>query len=167
MSQFWLNTRTLEFIELIIYQLRTKFFLQIASYAFLECSCTQVFYASTKILGVNNRYRTLFPYKPDPMPSWNPRTKNAQKSIFFFHWNPELFGLGRQIGQINSGAFWVFSAELSAPILAQWVPCPCFPLFNHYFNKKLSLYFHIPNIYLGLGFEFAPQRIRELAFVRP
>ena len=23
----------------------------------------------------------------------------------FFHWNPELLGLGRQIGQINSGAF--------------------------------------------------------------
>ena len=37
----------------------------------------------------------------------------------FFHWNPELLGLGRQIGQINSGAFGVFSAELSAPILVQ------------------------------------------------
>jgi hypothetical protein len=35
----------------------------------------------------------------------------------FFHENPELLGLGRQIGQINSGAFWVFLAELSAPIL--------------------------------------------------
>ena len=34
----------------------------------------------------------------------------------FFHWNPELLGLDRQIGQINSGAFGVFSAELSAPI---------------------------------------------------
>jgi hypothetical protein len=57
----------------------------------------------------------------------------------FFHWNPELVGLGRQIGQINSGAFGVFSVELSAPILVvQWVPCPCFPLFNHYFYKNLS-----------------------------
>ena len=54
----------------------------------------------------------------------------------FFHWNPELLGLGRQIGQINSGAFEVFSAKLSAPILLQWVPCPCFLLFNHYFYKK-------------------------------
>ena len=35
----------------------------------------------------------------------------------FFHWNPELLGLSRQIGQINSGAFGVFLAELSAPIL--------------------------------------------------
>ena len=80
----------------------------------------------------------------------------------FFHWNPELLGLGRQVWQINSGAFWVFSAKLSAPILVQWVRCPCFPLFNHYFYKKQSLYIHIPNIYLGLGFEFGPQRIRDL-----
>ena len=76
----------------------------------------------------------------------------------FFHQNPKLLGLGRQIGQINFGAFGVFSAKLSAPSLVQWVPCPCFPLFNQYFNKKLSLYIHIPNIYLGLGFEFGPQR---------
>ena len=37
----------------------------------------------------------------------------------FFHYNPELLGLGRQFGQINFGAFGVFSAELSAPILVQ------------------------------------------------
>ena len=85
----------------------------------------------------------------------------------FFHWNSELMGLSRQIGEINSRAFGVFSAKLSLPILVQWVPCPCFPLFNHYFYKKLSLYIHIPNIYLGLGFEFGPQRIRDLAFVCP
>ena len=35
----------------------------------------------------------------------------------FFHRNPKLLGLGRQIGQINFGAFRVFSANLSAPIL--------------------------------------------------
>ena len=33
------------------------------------------------------------------------------------------------------------------------------------FYKKLSLYSHIPNIYLGLG--FGPQRIGDLAFVCP
>jgi hypothetical protein len=31
----------------------------------------------------------------------------------------KFLGLGRQIGQINSGAFGVFSVELSAPILVQ------------------------------------------------
>ena len=35
----------------------------------------------------------------------------------FFHQNPKLLGLGRQIGQINFGAFGVFSNNLSAPIL--------------------------------------------------
>ena len=87
----------------------------------------------------------------------------------FFHWNPELLGLGRQIGQINSGSFGVFSAKLSAPMLAQWVLCPCFPLFNHYlyFYKKLSLYIHIPNIYLGFEFEFFPQGIRDLTSMYP
>ena len=34
----------------------------------------------------------------------------------FFHQNSKLLCLGRQIGQINFGAFGVFSAELSAPI---------------------------------------------------
>ena len=37
----------------------------------------------------------------------------------FIHLNPELLGLGRQIGHINSGALGVFSAELSASILVQ------------------------------------------------
>ena len=61
----------------------------------------------------------------------------------FFHWHPNILGLGRQIGQINSGAFVVFSSELSAPILVQRVPCPCFPLFNNYFYKKTKpLYPH-------------------------
>ena len=31
--------------------------------------------------------------------------------------------------------------------------------------KKLSLYIHIPNMYLGLGFEFRPKGFRDLAFV--
>jgi hypothetical protein len=36
---------------------------------------------------------------------------------------------------------------------------------HHYFYKKLSLYIQISNIYLGLGFEFGPQRNRDLAIV--
>jgi hypothetical protein len=35
----------------------------------------------------------------------------------FFHRNPKLLGLGTQFGQINSGAFGVFLADISAPIL--------------------------------------------------
>ena len=66
----------------------------------------------------------------------------------FFHSNQELLGLGRQVGQINSGTFGVFSAKLSAPILVM------FSIIQ-------------PHIYLGLGFEFGPQRIGDLAFVCP
>ena len=29
------------------------------------------------------------------------------------------------------------------------------------------LFLHIPNIYLGLGYEFGPQRVRDLPFVCP
>ena len=72
-----------------------------------------------------------------------------------------------KIGQISSGAFGVFSSKLSAPIWVQWVPCTCFPSFNHFSYKKLSLYIHIPNIYLELWFEFGPQRIKDLAFMCP
>ena len=59
----------------------------------------------------------------------------------FFHRNPKLLGLGRQFGQINFGAFGVFSADLSAPILVLWVLCPCFTIdltsfFNWNFWKK-------------------------------
>ena len=47
-----------------------------------------------------------------------------------------LLGLSRQFGQINFGAFGVFSANLSEPIMVQWVPCPCFPLIKHCFYQK-------------------------------
>ena len=57
--------------------------------------------------------------------------------------------------------------ELSSPIFVQWVTFPCFPLFNHYFYKKPSLYIHIQNIYFGSRFEFGRQRIRDLAFMCP
>ena len=74
----------------------------------------------------------------------------------FFIKIPELLGLGRQIGHINSRAFGVFSAEITAPILAQWVHCPwMFPLFN---LKPLSL---IPNIYIGIRiWTWAPKNYR-------
>ena len=55
----------------------------------------------------------------------NVRTTDAQWSLFFYR-NPKLSGLGRQFGQVNFGAFGRF-------IITQWVSCPFFPLFNHYF----------------------------------
>ena len=85
-------------------------------------------------------------------------TTDTQRELFFE--NLKLLGLGRQIGPKFWGAFRVFSA-----ILVLWVPvpCPCFPLINNYFYKKTKPLY--PNIYLG--FEFGPQRIRDLAIVCP
>jgi hypothetical protein len=70
----------------------------------------------------------------------------------------QIFGLGQTIWtNKNFGAFGVFSVDSSALILV--LPCPCFSLTNHYFYKKLSFCIQIPNIYLGIGFVFGPQRI--------
>ena len=46
-------------------------------------------------------------------------------------------------------------------------PLSVFSINQPFFYKKLSLYIQIPNIYLGLGFEFGQQRIRDLAIVCP
>ena len=78
-----------------------------------------------------------------------------------------IFGLGQTNWPDKIWGIWVFSVQISAPILVLWDTCPCFPLFNCYFYKKLGLYIHIPNIYPGLRFEFEQKRIRNLAFVCP
>ena len=62
------------------------------------------------------------------------RTKEWPSESFFFLKSQTL---DRQIGPKFFGAFGVFSADLSVPILVLWVPCPCFPLNNHYFYRKL------------------------------
>ena len=57
---------------------------------------------------------------------------------------------------------YLYSVNLSAPILVLQVPSPCNqPLF---LQKTKPLY---PNIYLGIGFEFGPQRIGDLVIVCP
>ena len=84
-----------------------------------------------------------------------PRTMNTQRELFSKIPNFWAWACKFRV-KIHRG-IWGILSELSAPILALCVPCPCFPLIKHYFYKKLSLckvYIHIPNIYLGLGFEF-------------
>ena len=87
-------------------------------------------------------------YKHGVLVQWSHGLRRPNKA--FFYWNLELLGLGRKIGQLNSGAFGVFSSELSAPVLVQWVPC--FLLFNHYFYKNVSLYMYPhPKYLFGIG----------------
>ena len=83
------------------------------------------------------------------------------------HFFIKTLGLGQTIWADKFWGIWGIFGWFSAPIFVLWVPCPCFPLFHHYFYEKLSLYIHIPNTHLGLGFEFCPQRIKNLAFVCP
>ena len=58
---------------------------------------------------------------------------------------------------IEIQSFWAWTHKFwgMRVILVQWVTCPCFPLFNHYFYEKLSLYIQIPipNKYLGCGYK--------------
>ena len=77
--------------------------------------------------------------------SFSSRTTDAQWSLFSS--KSQTFGLGH----INFGAFGVFSSDLSASILVLWIPCPCFPLMNHYLYKKLNLYIHYTNPKYSFG----------------
>ena len=77
--------------------------------------------------------------------------------VFFFG-NPNFRAWADKLGRTFLGHLGYFR-----PIYRHRI----FPLINHYFYKKLSLYIQIPNIHLGLRFEFGPQRIRHLAIVCP
>ena len=76
---------------------------------------------------------------------------------------------------IEIQSFWARADKLGRYILGHfrhfWAnyqhPFWCSESLAHYFYKKLGLYIYIPNIYFGSGFEFGPQRIRDLAFVCP
>ena len=59
----------------------------------------------------------------------------------------QTFWLGQTNWAVNFGAIWgIFDQTISTHFgTVSPVPCPCFPSFNHYFYKKLSLYIHIPN----------------------
>ena len=81
----------------------------------------------------------------------------------FFIEIPISLGLGRQFGHIDFEAFGVFSFHLLAPIL---VPLSMFSINQLLFLQK-NLYIQIPNIHLGFGCDFGPQRIRNLAIVCP
>ena len=85
-------------------------------------------------------------YGQPMMPSFKSQTFGLGQTI----WADKLWGIWNIFGQFISTHFGIVS------------PLFPFPLFNHYFYKNQSLYIHIPNIYLGLGFEFGPQRIRNL-----
>ena len=86
-------------------------------------------------------------------------TDDGRPMKLIFHRNPKLLGLGRQFGQMHKfwGIWGIFGrfiiTHFQLPILVLRVPCPFFPLINHYFNKKLRLYIQILKKYLGVVVE--------------
>ena len=90
----------------------------------------KLFHIANNISGYN--LLSVVPaYSSQKIGSMTSRITDAQWSLFSS--KSENFGHG----QTNFG---VFSANSSAPISVLWVPCPCpcFPLINHYFYKKLK-----------------------------
>jgi hypothetical protein len=70
-------------------------------------------------------------------------------------WADKFWGIWGIFGQFNSTHFGKVS------------PLSMFSIIQPLFLQMLSPYIHISNIYLGLKFEFEPQRIRDLAFMCP
>ena len=83
-----------------------------------------------------------------------PRTMDAQWS---------LFPLKSQAFWLEQISFWDIWGILGQTISTHF--CTVSPLSMFSIIQQLFLKKKIPNIYLGLGFEFGLQRIRDLAFV--
>ena len=87
-------------------------------------------------------FEPIFTNSPGPVP----RTTVARWSLFSMIF--KTLGLGRQIRQINFGAFGLFSAELSTPILGLCVPClSMFAIIN----QPLFLQKPNPKYLFGIG----------------
>ena len=82
----------------------------------------------------------------------------------------QILGLGQTIWADKFWGIWGIFGRFISTHFGTESPLSMFfinqPLFLQK-TKPVCLYIHIPNIYLGLGFEFGPQRIRDLAIVCP
>ena len=125
-----------------------------AQFIAMTCSYTWCHSSARSSLRYGRNTLSIYIYWNDMV--WSPPICNQgmnqglrKPNEAFLHWNLLLLGLGRQIGQINSGAFGVFSAKISAPIFVQF--CPCFPLLNHYFYKKTKPLYPPTKYLFGIG----------------
>ena len=82
---------------------------------------------------------------------------HPERAYFFKY--PKLLGLGRHFGLKFFEAFGAFLDYQHPFWYCEFLVHVFHYVFNNYFYKNLSLYIQLPNIYLGLGFEFGPQRI--------
>ena len=98
------------------------------------------------------------------------RTAYAQSSLFSS--KSQTFGFGQTIwATVWADKFWgiwgIFSRFISTHF-GTVSPLSMFSINQPLFRQKTKhLHIQIPNIHLGLGFEFGPQRTRDLGFVCP
>ena len=79
----------------------------------------------------------------------------------------QTFGLGQTIWADIFWGMWGIFGRLISTHFGRVSPLSMFYINQPLFLPKLSLCIQIPNMYLGLGFEFGPQRIRNLAIACP
>ena len=85
--------------------------------------------------GIN--YIVLWP--SSEYPGFLSRTTDSQWSLFFL--KSRTLGLGQTNYADKFWGIWGICGQTVSTHFGK-VPCPCFPLFNHYFFKKLSLYIY-------------------------
>ena len=109
-----------------------------------------------------------FPLKPVSSygVAWmEPRSTDAQWSLFSSKY--QFFGLGQTIWADKCWGIWGTFGLFISNHFGTVSPLSMFCINQPLFLQKLSLYIQIPNIHLGLGFEFGLQRIGDLAIVCP
>ena len=121
----------------------------------------------THMLHPNSRFLTLL--RGQNFPSWRTGFNSLLKPQLFIiskYLGGQIKCQGRDHGHLGYlGYLGYFRSIYPHPFWYCGGSCPCFVSINHYLYKKLSLYIQFPKKYLGLGFEFEPQRIRDLAIV--
>ena len=86
----------------------------------------------------------------------------------FFHWNPELLGSGRQIGQINFGSFWVFFGRTRNTYFGTVSPLSMFFHYSTIITTKNLAFMFISQIFiLDWDLNLGRKALGNLAFVCP
>ena len=98
--------------------------------------------------------------------SFKTRTMDAQRNLYSL--KSRTFGFG----QANwAYRFWdifgIFGQTISTHFVTVSPSSMLFIIYPLFLQNKLSLYIHIPNIFMKMRLEFGLQRIRDLAFVCP
>ena len=85
----------------------------------------------------------------------------------FFSSKYQNFGLGQTIWADKFWGIWGTFGPFISNHFGTVSPLSMFPINQPLFLQKTKpfIYIPIPNIYLGLGLKFGPQRIRDLAIV--